>query len=389
VAPQRSNRTHCIAWSDWATQPKVELSRGIRFDMNYYYWPGSWVAGRPGFFTGSGFPMRFADLDGARIDVYQAPTQLVNENDLVYPDAIAAMIDRAQGPEGYYGVLGTHDDYRNTSFSDDMITTALARGVAVVSAAQMLDWLDGRNASSVTAGTFVNGLRTFQVSADARARNLVLMVPAQSAAGPLTEIRRDGSAVPFTLETIKGVEYALLPAASGTYAAQFGSPQPQGPFTLWPGSATPTNPAATDDPNAVELGVRFVADVDGFVKGIRFYKGPGNTGTHRASLWTAGGTRLATATFANETPAGWQQVLFATPVPITAGTVYVASYHARRGRYAYDQEYFEVAYDNPPLHALANGSGGNGVYRYGSSGFPNQTYRATNYWVDVVFDIQP
>ena len=66
------NRTHCIAWSDWATQPKVELARGIRYDMNYYYWPGSWIAGRPGLFTGSGIPMRFADLDGTRIDVYQA-----------------------------------------------------------------------------------------------------------------------------------------------------------------------------------------------------------------------------------------------------------------------------------------------------------------------------
>ena len=29
-----TSRTHCIAWSDWATQPKVELGRGIRYDMN-------------------------------------------------------------------------------------------------------------------------------------------------------------------------------------------------------------------------------------------------------------------------------------------------------------------------------------------------------------------
>ena len=219
VAPQRSNRTHCIAWSDWATQPKVELARGIRYDMNYYYWPGSWIAGRPGLFTGSGIPMRFADLDGTRLDVYQGVSQLVNENELAYPDAIATLIDRAQGPEGYYGVFGTHDDYRDTAFSDGMITTALAKGVAVVSAAQMLDWLDGRNVSSITGGTFTNGVRTFQVAADARARNLTLMVPAQSALGALTEIRRDGVVVPFTLETIKGVDYAFVSATSGTYTA--------------------------------------------------------------------------------------------------------------------------------------------------------------------------
>ena len=40
-----------------------------------------------------------------------------------------------------------------------------------------------------------------------------------------------------------------------------------------------------------------------------------------------------------------------------------------------------------PLTALRNGTdGGNGVYRYGASGFPNSTYQSTNYWVDVVFD---
>ena len=43
-----TNRTHCIAWSDWATQPKVELAHGIRLDTNYYYWPPSWVQDRPG-----------------------------------------------------------------------------------------------------------------------------------------------------------------------------------------------------------------------------------------------------------------------------------------------------------------------------------------------------
>jgi hypothetical protein len=390
VAPQRSNRTHCIAWSDWATEAKVEQGRGIRFDMNYYYWPGSWVAGRPGFFTGSGLPMRFADLDGTRIDVYQAPSQLVNENDLVYPDAIATMIDRAQGPEGYYGVLGTHDDYRDTAFSDGLVATALAKDVAIVSAAQMLDWLDGRNASSIAAGTFANGLLTFAVTADPRARNLTLMVPAAAAAGPLTSLTRGGAAVAFTLETIKGVAYALVDGETGAYAAQYGTPAPAGPFTLWPAGTLPTHASEPGDTASVELGVRFTADVNGYVKGIRFYKGPGNTGTHRGNLWSATGTQLATAVFANETATGWQQVLFATPVPVTAGTVYTASYLARRGRYAHDESYFDVAYDRPPLHALPDASGGNGVYRYGtSSGFPTNSWQATNYWVDVVFDTVP
>jgi methionine-rich copper-binding protein CopC len=41
---------------------------------------------------------------------------------------------------------------------------------------------------------------------------------------------------------------------------------------------------------------------------------------------------------------------------------------------------------NPPLVALANGfDGPNGVFKYGPSSFPSETYNSANYWVDVVF----
>ena len=101
---------------------------------------------------------------------------------------------------------------------------------------------------------------------------------------------------------------------------------------------------------------------------------------------------MATVTFTNETASGWQQVLFATPVAIASNTVYVASYHANNGHYSADLNYFcDKGVDNPPLHALMNGVfGGNGVYRYGASSvFPNQTWNAANYWVDVMFQAGP
>src|SRR5678815_3419266 len=37
LPPPDSQRTHCIAYSDWASTPKVELANGIRLDGNYYY----------------------------------------------------------------------------------------------------------------------------------------------------------------------------------------------------------------------------------------------------------------------------------------------------------------------------------------------------------------
>src|SRR5262249_52934067 len=61
--------------------------------------------------------------------------------------------------------------------------------------------------------------------------------------------------------------------------------------------------------------------------------------------------------------------------------------HTNVGQYSATRNGLANQVDYSSLHALGSStSGGNGVYRYGtSSGFPNQTYSATNYWVDVVF----
>jgi Domain of unknown function (DUF4082)/Bacterial Ig-like domain/Bacterial Ig domain len=159
------------------------------------------------------------------------------------------------------------------------------------------------------------------------------------------------------------------------------------PCTLYDDAAVPSV-AAVADASAIELGVRFTTDVDGWVSGVRFYKGAGNTGAHTGSLWTASGQRLALATFTNETATGWQTVRFDAPVAVTAGTTYVASYHTPTGHYAADSNYFGLSStDKAPLHAPATGvDGGNGVYRYGGGGFPSGTHRSTNYWVDVIFE---
>ena len=158
-------------------------------------------------------------------------------------------------------------------------------------------------------------------------------------------------------------------------------------FSIWPDTTAPIG-VSSSDTNAVEVGLKFLSDTAGTVTGIRFYKVIANTGAHIGNLWSSTGTRLATATFTNETTAGWQQALFPAPVAIASNTVYVISYHANNGHYSADLNYFQAkGVDNPPLHAPANGvSGGNGVYAYGaSSAFPNRTYSAANYWVDVVF----
>ena len=156
------------------------------------------------------------------------------------------------------------------------------------------------------------------------------------------------------------------------------------------GSATPPT-LDSKDPNAVVLGVKFSSEVAGRVTGVRFYKTSTNTGTHIGSLWSSGGTLLASATFTGESASGWQQVSFSTPVTITPNTTYVASYLAPKGHYSETLSGFATAgVSNPPLKALANSVSADGVYVYGATNkFPTNTYKSTNYWVDVVFEATP
>ena len=88
---------------------------------------------------------------------------------------------------------------------------------------------------------------------------------------------------------------------------------------------------------------------------------------------------------ANESADGWQEVTFSTPVAIEAGTTYVASYHTS-GHYSATPNYFTGAQTDGHL-STQNAAG---VYAYGSGPvFPHDSYNATNYLVDVVFNAPP
>jgi hypothetical protein len=155
----------------------------------------------------------------------------------------------------------------------------------------------------------------------------------------------------------------------------------QCPCSIWQGTA-PSGAADAADTSAVNLGVQFQASSDGTITGIRFYKEADNTGAHTGSLWTANGTLLATGTFTNESASGWQELDFSSPVPVTAGTTYVASYHTSTGHYAFTPAGLASAVTNGPLTALASG----GVYAYGpADAFPADSFNGSNYWVDVVY----
>jgi hypothetical protein len=225
----KTHRMHCIGWSDYDSQPQVELKHGIRLDTSYYYWPSNWINDQPGLFTGSGMPMRFTDRNGNIIDVYQATTQMTDESGQSYPLNSDTILDNAVGTSGYFGafVVQAHDDQGSyPGIAPDVVASAQSRGVPIISSLQLLTWLDGRNSSAFGALTWSGNTLSFNITQAAGARNLVALLPISGSTGTLSSITLSGSAVSFTTQTIKGINYASFNAVSGSYQAVYGGGSP-------------------------------------------------------------------------------------------------------------------------------------------------------------------
>jgi hypothetical protein len=364
----------------------------LGYEWDYEQFPASYPAGRVTFSS--------TVLDGAthRLSLYRAPG--------------GALVLGAGTVQWTWGLDGTHDrgsstpDPRMQQMSLNVLgemgvqpaslqaglTQPVATGDHVPPVSTIAQPVNG---ASITLGTHVviSGTATDALGVvggvDVSLDNGRTWTPAQgggtwsfnwtpSAAGTDT-IRTRSTDDLGNLETPGvGITVTIVPA-----------PPSQCPCTIWTAAAA-VGPEE-NDASAVDVGIKFRADVNGYVTGIRFYKQPGNVGTHVGKLWTTGGVLLGSATFINETASGWQEASLGSGITIQAGTTYVASVFMPNGHYAANEEAFSTAgEDHPPLHALANGiDGPNGVFHPGTNGdFPENTFNSTNYWVDLTFNDQ-
>lgn len=184
---------------------------------------------------------------------------------------------------------------------------------------------------------------------------------------------------PGTTYTVTiGAEGMAAPASWSFTTVQTPLPEGTCPCSVFTDANQPT--AGPDsDTVSVTLGMAFHPTADGVVSGVRFFKNVENYGTRKVALWSTAGALLAEATPASESPFGWQQVDFATPITVTKNTTYIVSYVAPRGRYAYTTGGLGASVTRGPLVTEGNG----GRYTY-ASGAPTNTSSA-NYFVDVVF----
>lgn len=127
-----------------------------------------------------------------------------------------------------------------------------------------------------------------------------------------------------------------------------------------------------------EFGVEISSAVSGYITDLKFYKAPGETGSHVGRLWSSTGQVLASVSFVNETASGWQSAKLSTPVLIQAGQRYRVSYTANTYKSKTSCGLLSPVTDYPLTAHYGYTSPVGGT-------FPN-TANCNNFFVDVRFD---
>jgi len=168
-------------------------------------------------------------------------------------------------------------------------------------------------------------------------------------------------------------------------------------------SQTPSSTNNSDGTPGITSGMTVTFAEDGVVNGVRIFTTTTVGGTYTGALWQVTssdpgtGSLLASKTYSGGTPAGgaWLDIVFDTPVVVTAGTTYRVGVFNNQGRYVATLSFFGSPLTNNGITAPAhNGTAGGftvsqGVFRIDSAiGYPNSPGGGgTNYFVDVDYVI--
>lgn len=143
--------------------------------------------------------------------------------------------------------------------------------------------------------------------------------------------------------------------------------------------------------NGLNLGTVFVITSPGLITHIRYYKSPGETGPNIGRVYNSSLALLQEITFTGESASGWQTQALSSPIAVSVGAFYmVAVFRPTTAHYPKQETFFATRYTNGPIYGEASASVpgiGNGCYSYNASPTPpTNTFNASCYFVDIVFD---
>lgn len=139
------------------------------------------------------------------------------------------------------------------------------------------------------------------------------------------------------------------------------------------------------DATGYELGFLFKTTGNIQLSAITYYKPALEAGLHTAKLWDASsGVLIASTTFDNESPSGWQTAALGQPINLPSGGDYVVGVNSNNG-YAISRNYWGQSAQFSDSLVLPGGSS-NGLY--GNTGvMPTSSFSNSNYFRGMTYRV--
>jgi hypothetical protein len=232
----RTNVNHWFVWcgrdengvQDFGAQAKLEEKNGIEMDANYAMYdinsnqPEHFL-GSPGInqgnFTGSGLVMKYADVKGNIVNVYQRFNAVYDQqyNETHDPDGFyncfKGLMDRSLNSE-IYSIISIKSHNNEYYFSKEpllrMLVYANKNKIPVWTAESLLDFLKMKDEVTFNKVKWSDNKLSFTLtSSQANSSGLSIMVPASYGNLTINRLTTDGIDKPITIRSVKGFRYAF------------------------------------------------------------------------------------------------------------------------------------------------------------------------------------
>jgi len=218
---------------DFGAQASLEEDQGLEMDVNYAHYDNHSNRGHflgplgtdQGNFTGSGLAMKFADVSGEILNVYQLLNNVYDQQYMENGDTTGfyncfkGLMDRSLNDEVYSCIcIKAHtDEYR---FSKKplmkMLDYSNDNKIPVWTAGQLLDFLKVKDQATFSSIRWSNHRLSFQINSSLNhGSGLTFMVPAICGGRKIKSINTDNSDLIYKIQSIKGHEYAMATVKSG------------------------------------------------------------------------------------------------------------------------------------------------------------------------------
>jgi hypothetical protein len=244
--PMRTNVNHWFVWcgtdaegkQDFTAEAKLEEKNGIELDQNYAHYDIKSNQGEnflgpagtdQGNFTGSGLILKFADMNGHIVNVFQHLNSVYDQEYTERKDPAAfyncfrGLMDRSLKHEVYSFIsVKCHNDeyYFSRTPLMKMLTYANSNSVPVWTAVKLLDFIKMREEACFSDIIYRKNKLSFRLKSSLKHPDgLTFMVPYRYGNKKIAGISCNEKESSFITRSVRGREYAFLTVKPGeTYS---------------------------------------------------------------------------------------------------------------------------------------------------------------------------